>query len=91
MQEDKRTEAVKSVHQTRPVACDPPFDLHCAFRSAGFSFLFSWLLMAIVVVLFLVGGNFYTLGCKPWYNGELLKVETCVLMNLCAILKYSLE
>lgn len=54
---------------------DPSFDLRGAFRGAGFSFIFSWL-MFIVVVLFLVGGNFYTLGCKPWDNGELLEVET---------------
>lgn len=77
-----------TVHHTQPTALDPPFDLHCAFRSAGFSFIFSWLLMIIVVVLFLVGGNFYTLGCKPWDTGELLKVETDVLINLFGILNF---
>lgn len=41
--------------------------------SAGFSFVFSWLFMIIVVPLFVVGGGFYTLGCKPWDTGELLK------------------
>lgn len=41
---------------------------------AGFSFLYSWLLMIIVLVLFLLGGNAYTLVCEPWSNGELLQV-----------------
>ncbi|KAM4607558.1 prominin-2 isoform 2-T2 [Polymixia lowei] len=40
---------------------------------AGFSFLFSWLFMVFVLVLFLLGGNTFTLVCKPWNNGELLK------------------
>lgn len=43
---------------------------------AGFSFLFCWLLMIVVILLFLVGGNMYTLVCKPWNNGKLLKVAT---------------
>ncbi|XP_043993248.1 prominin-2 [Gambusia affinis] len=41
--------------------------------SAGLSFLFSWLFMIIVLVLFLLGGNVYTLICRPWSNGELLQ------------------
>ncbi|XP_054886258.1 prominin-2 [Poeciliopsis prolifica] len=40
---------------------------------AGFSFLFSWLFMILVLVLFLLGGNMYTLICRPWNNGELLQ------------------
>uniref|UniRef100_A0A3Q3WNA7 Uncharacterized protein n=1 Tax=Mola mola TaxID=94237 RepID=A0A3Q3WNA7_MOLML len=40
---------------------------------AGFSFLFSWLFMLIVLLLFLLGGNVYTLLCQPWNNGQLLK------------------
>ncbi|XP_026165708.1 prominin-2 isoform X2 [Mastacembelus armatus] len=40
---------------------------------AGFSFLFSWLFMILVVLLFLLGGNVYTLLCRPWNNGQLLK------------------
>uniref|UniRef100_A0A3B3B9Y9 Prominin 2 n=1 Tax=Oryzias melastigma TaxID=30732 RepID=A0A3B3B9Y9_ORYME len=40
---------------------------------AGFSFLFSWILMIVVVLLFLLGGNVYTLVCRPWNNGQLLK------------------
>lgn len=40
---------------------------------AGFSFLFSWLFMIVVLLLFLLGGNAYTLLCRPWSNGQLLK------------------
>ncbi|XP_071386550.1 prominin-2 [Centroberyx affinis] len=40
---------------------------------AGFSFLISWLFMLVVLLLFLLGGNVYTLVCQPWDNGELLK------------------
>ncbi|XP_054653915.1 prominin-1-A-like isoform X3 [Dunckerocampus dactyliophorus] len=35
------------------------------------SFFFSWLLMLVTVVLFLVGGNVYSLLCHPWSTGEL--------------------
>ncbi|XP_010735887.3 prominin-2 [Larimichthys crocea] len=41
---------------------------------AGFSFVFSWLLMIVVLVLFILGGSAYTLICKPWNNGELFKI-----------------
>ncbi|XP_034464377.1 prominin-2 [Hippoglossus hippoglossus] len=41
---------------------------------AGFSFLFSWLFMIVVVLLFLVGGNVYILVCRPWNDGQLLKL-----------------
>uniref|UniRef100_J3SF22 Prominin-3 n=1 Tax=Crotalus adamanteus TaxID=8729 RepID=J3SF22_CROAD len=41
--------------------------------SVGFSFIFSWLLMLLVLLLFLVGGNSYTLVCQPWSNGILLQ------------------
>ncbi|KAF3708254.1 Prominin-1-A Prominin-like protein 1 [Channa argus] len=40
---------------------------------AGFSFLFSWLFMIVVLLLFLLGGNVYTLICQPLSNGQLLK------------------
>ncbi|XP_038152397.1 prominin-2 [Cyprinodon tularosa] len=40
---------------------------------AGFSFLFSWIFMILVVLLFILGGNMYTLICRPWHNGQLLK------------------
>ncbi|XP_017164677.1 prominin-2 isoform X2 [Poecilia reticulata] len=41
--------------------------------SAGFSFLFSWLFMILVLVLFPLGGNMHTLICRPWNNGQLLQ------------------
>ncbi|XP_046886101.1 prominin-2 [Hypomesus transpacificus] len=41
---------------------------------AGLSFLFSWLFMLLVLVLFLLGGNVYTLVCQPWHNGKLLQL-----------------
>ncbi|XP_053125684.1 prominin-2 isoform X2 [Hemicordylus capensis] len=39
----------------------------------GFSFLFSWLLILLVCVTFLVGGNVQTLMCKHWANQEIYK------------------
>ncbi|KAM6956536.1 prominin-2 [Aplochiton taeniatus] len=41
---------------------------------AGFSFLFSWLFMLVVLLLFLLGGNVYTIVCKPWSDGKLLQI-----------------
>nr|XP_008114271.1 PREDICTED: prominin-1-A [Anolis carolinensis]XP_008114272.1 PREDICTED: prominin-1-A [Anolis carolinensis] len=41
--------------------------------SAGFSFIFSWLLMLLVLVTFLIGGNTYELVCRPWASGRLLE------------------
>ncbi|KAM9132771.1 prominin-1-A-like isoform 2-T2 [Pangshura tecta] len=38
----------------------------------GFSFLFSWLLMLLVLVTFLLGGNADTLVCQPWHSRQLL-------------------
>lgn len=44
---------------------------------AGFSFIFSWLFMVVVVIFFLLGGNVYALVCRPWSSGQLLKfIET---------------
>ncbi|KAI4891600.1 hypothetical protein NFI96_020984 [Prochilodus magdalenae] len=40
----------------------------------GFSFIFSWIFMIIVLILFIVGGNMYTLVCVPWRNQELFKI-----------------
>ncbi|XP_067858096.1 prominin-2 isoform X2 [Heptranchias perlo] len=40
----------------------------------GFSFIFSWLLMLLVFIVFLVGGNVYSLVCKPWYNGDFFQI-----------------
>ncbi|XP_062987778.1 prominin-1-A-like [Elgaria multicarinata webbii] len=41
--------------------------------SAGFSFIFGWLLMLLVGLIFFIGGNTYTLVCQPWANGRLLE------------------
>ncbi|OCT89954.1 hypothetical protein XELAEV_18018569mg [Xenopus laevis] len=35
------------------------------------SFCFSWLLILLVYVTFLVGGNVQTLVCEPWANGDI--------------------
>ncbi|KAM9477911.1 prominin-2 isoform 1-T3 [Clarias gariepinus] len=40
----------------------------------GFSFLFSWIFMIIVLILFVVGGNMYTLVCVPWKSQELFQL-----------------
>ncbi|XP_036402665.1 prominin-2 [Megalops cyprinoides] len=40
----------------------------------GFSFLFSWLFMLVVLILFLLGGNAYTLVCEPWQSKQLLQI-----------------
>lgn len=48
--------------------------------------------MIIVLLLFLLGGNVYTLLCQPWNNGQLLKVamqrHTPVHAYICAHQKY---
>ncbi|XP_066477572.1 prominin-1-A-like [Tiliqua scincoides] len=41
--------------------------------SVGFSFIFAWLLMVLVLLMFLLGGNAYTLVCRSWANGQLLQ------------------
>ncbi|KAF4090400.1 hypothetical protein AMELA_G00051350 [Ameiurus melas] len=40
----------------------------------GFSFFFSWIFMIIVLILFLVGGNMYTLICVPWKTQQLFQI-----------------
>ncbi|XP_007903882.2 prominin-2 [Callorhinchus milii] len=39
----------------------------------GLSFIFSWILMILIFILFFVGGNIYSLICKPWNSQELLQ------------------
>ncbi|XP_060624228.2 prominin-1-A-like [Anolis sagrei] len=41
--------------------------------SAGFSFIFAWLLMLLVLLTFLIGGNTYEFVCRPWASGRLLE------------------
>ncbi|XP_076831727.1 prominin-2 isoform X2 [Brachyhypopomus gauderio] len=46
----------------------------CLMAGVGFSFLFSWVFMIVVVILFIVGANTYTLICVPWQTGQLFQV-----------------
>ncbi|XP_075117738.1 prominin-1 isoform X5 [Leptodactylus fuscus] len=48
----------------------------------GFSFIFSWVLMLIVIVTFLAGGNVEKLVCEPFQDKSLFKVlDTPYLLN----------
>ncbi|XP_048364660.1 prominin-1 [Sphaerodactylus townsendi] len=48
----------------------------------GFSFLFSWALMLIVVVTFVVGGNVEKLVCEPFEDKTLFQIlDTPYLLN----------
>eukprot|EP00062_Callorhinchus_milii_P004940 gi/632943881/ref/XP_007887198.1/ PREDICTED: prominin-1 isoform X2 [Callorhinchus milii] len=48
----------------------------------GISFIFSWLLMVVVVVTFIVGGNVEKLACQALKDNELFKVlDTPYLLN----------
>ncbi|XP_055014679.1 prominin 1 b isoform X2 [Boleophthalmus pectinirostris] len=40
----------------------------------GFSFLFSWVLMALVMTLFVVGGNVEKMLCEPLANRQIFKI-----------------
>ncbi|KAM9850397.1 prominin-1-A [Aulostomus maculatus] len=40
----------------------------------GFSFIFSWVLMGLVTIIFLTGGNMEKLLCEPFHTKELFKV-----------------
>ncbi|NXH55732.1 PRM1A protein, partial [Rhabdornis inornatus] len=40
----------------------------------GFSFIFSWLLMLLVMIIFVLGGNTYMLFCESWQNQQLLQL-----------------
>uniref|UniRef100_A0A8C1NQ68 Prominin 1 b n=1 Tax=Cyprinus carpio TaxID=7962 RepID=A0A8C1NQ68_CYPCA len=42
--------------------------------SVGFSFIFSWVLMGVVVTSFVVGGNIEKLVCEPLANRQIFKV-----------------
>ncbi|XP_067374072.1 prominin-1-A isoform X2 [Channa argus] len=48
----------------------------------GFSFIFSWVLMGVVTIIFLIGGNMEKLLCEPYQTKELFKViDTPYLVN----------
>ncbi|NXI90574.1 PRM1A protein, partial [Psophia crepitans] len=40
----------------------------------GFSFIFSWLLMLLVLVTFVLGGNIYMLVCESWRSQQLFQL-----------------
>ncbi|XP_065699570.1 prominin-1-A-like [Patagioenas fasciata] len=40
----------------------------------GFSFIFSWLLMLLVLITFVLGGNTYMLVCESWHNQQLFQL-----------------
>ncbi|XP_009305684.1 prominin-2 isoform X1 [Danio rerio] len=40
----------------------------------GFSFLISWIFMLVVLILFIVVGNTYTLVCVPWQSKQLIQI-----------------
>ncbi|XP_072318317.1 prominin 1 b isoform X2 [Eucyclogobius newberryi] len=40
----------------------------------GFSFLFAWMLMALVTTLFVVGGNVEKMMCEPLANRQIFKI-----------------
>lgn len=41
----------------------------------GISFLFCWILMTIVVLTFVIGGNMEKLVCEPYQNRKLFQVK----------------
>ncbi|XP_071412860.1 prominin-1 isoform X4 [Pithys albifrons albifrons] len=48
----------------------------------GFSFLFSWVLMVVVVLTFVTGGNVEKLVCEPFEDKNLFKIlDTPYLLN----------
>ncbi|XP_074764528.1 prominin-1-A-like [Athene noctua] len=40
----------------------------------GFSFIFSWLLMLLVLITFVLGGNIYMLICESWHSQQLFQL-----------------
>ncbi|NXK58530.1 PRM1A protein, partial [Sylvietta virens] len=40
----------------------------------GFSFIFFWLLMLLVMIVFVLGGNIYMLFCESWHNQQLFQL-----------------
>ncbi|NWR51128.1 PRM1A protein, partial [Regulus satrapa] len=40
----------------------------------GFSFIFFWLLMLLVTITFVLGGNIYMFFCESWRNQQLLQL-----------------
>ncbi|NXS58435.1 PRM1A protein, partial [Brachypteracias leptosomus] len=40
----------------------------------GFSFIFSWLLMLVVLITFILGGNIYMIVCESWRSQQLFQL-----------------
>ncbi|NXG56245.1 PRM1A protein, partial [Hemiprocne comata] len=40
----------------------------------GFSFIFSWLLMLLVLITFVLGGNIYMVVCETWRSQQLFQI-----------------
>lgn len=61
---------------------DDPFERSCTsncggiffMAGAGISFMVSWIFMIVVLILFIVGGNAYTIVCAPWQNKEIFQI-----------------
>ncbi|KAJ8790048.1 hypothetical protein J1605_004800 [Eschrichtius robustus] len=63
-------------------ACTTVTSLPATVSGVGFSFFFCWLLMTIVVLTFVVGGNVEKLVCEPYQNKKLFQVlDTPYLLN----------
>ncbi|KFQ98069.1 Prominin-1-A, partial [Opisthocomus hoazin] len=43
-------------------------------QGVGFGFIFSWLLMLLVLIPFVLGGNIYMLVCESWRNQQLFEL-----------------
>ncbi|KAB1282392.1 Prominin-1, partial [Camelus dromedarius] len=60
----------------------PTLEEYDSYSGVGFSFLFCWLLMTIVVLTFVVGGNVEKLVCESYQNKKLFQVlDTPYLLN----------
>lgn len=44
-------------------------------RGVGISFIFSWVLMGVVTIIFLAGGNMEKLVCEPFHTKEVFKAS----------------
>lgn len=64
------------------IVCDCVlYSVFFSLSGVGFSFIFSWVLMAIVTTLFVVGGNTEKMLCEPLANRQLFKVRVQTLLR----------
>lgn len=57
------------------IVCDCVlYTVFFSLSGVGFSFISSWVLMAVVTTLFVVGGNTEKMLCEPLANRQLFKV-----------------